>query len=339
MLAEQNNAETSYKEKIRCGEVYRNLNGNQMFQKFYYRCLECSMDFESGPDFEEHVIVHLLQDDGENGENGGQSDNVIDISSDNDEDVEDNAFLYAVEVTSMGGDEVSECDLPSPIKKMLSQESINLDDEDMSFSSDVDADNDDDDDDSNDQDITFPCKGLRNQALHQYSEPDKCCQLCPAYFGTHLELDQHRMIHAMPGTVECPHCYEVFSSAFKLHQHIRMRRKMAPKLRKNGAKKKCNESNRDSKSQSETSINLDTDDDRKCGTKTKNSSSSISNDMHSYKSQPDILRTTQMQATNNCAGSTDGKISTGAPNMAAGESGTKEIALTNLNSQHGVAQK
>lgn len=321
--AAANNAEPSYKEKIRCGEVYRNLNGNQMFQKFYYRCLECSMDFESGPDFEEHVIVHLLQDDGENGENGESDNNVIDISSDNDEDVEDNAFLYAVEVTSMGGDEVSECDLPSPIKKMLSQESINLDDEDMSFSSDVDE----DDDDSND--ITFPCKGLRNQALHQYSEPDKCCQLCPAYFATLMELDQHRMIHAMPGTVECPHCYEVFSSAFKLHQHIRMRRKKAPILRKNGAKKKCHETNRDSKSQSETSINLDTDDDRKSGAKTKNTSST-SNDQNSYNSNQGNR---QMQTTNNRS-VTDGK------NLAAigGESSTKENNSTNPSMQSAVAQ-
>lgn len=49
--------EVNFREKIRCGEVYRNLNGNEMFQKFYYRCLECSMDFESSPEFEEHCIV------------------------------------------------------------------------------------------------------------------------------------------------------------------------------------------------------------------------------------------------------------------------------------------
>lgn len=289
------------------------------------------MDFESGPDFEEHVIVHLLQDDG--GESGanGQSENVIDISSDNDEDAEDNAFLYAVEVTSMGGDEVSECDLPSPIKKMLSQESLNLDDEDMSFSSDA---IDDDDDDSSDQDITFPCKGLRNQALHQYSEPDKCCQLCPAYFATIFELEQHRMIHTMSSTVECPHCYEVFSSAFKLHQHIRTRRKKAPKLRKNGAKKKCNETNRDgdSKSQSETSvINVDTDEERKSGAKTK-SSSSTSNERNSHKPKQGN-RVSQMQATNNCKTTTPSgeKILCDA-NAPVGETGVNTPTTTqNLN--------
>lgn len=324
MLAVDNNVETNYKEKIRCGEVYRNLNGNQMFQKFYYRCLECSMDFESGPDFEEHVIVHLLQDDGGNGENG-QTEDVIDISSDNDEDGEGNAFLYAV--PCMGGDEVSECDLPSPIKKMLSQESINLDDEDMSFSSDAD-----DDDDSDDQDITFPCKGLRNQALHQYSDPDKCCQLCPAYFSTIVELDQHRLIHAMPGTVECPHCYEVFSSAFKLHQHIRTRRKKAPLLHKNGAKKRCNESNRDSKSLSETSLNLETDDDRKSGAKTKNTSLA-SNDQNTHKLMQGN-RASQIQATNNCNASTMGKLISEPNASLAGESGSKHNnPMEKLNSQ------
>lgn len=332
MLAVHNNVETNYKEKIRCGEVYRNLNGNQMFQKFYYRCLECSMDFESGPDFEEHVIVHLLQEDGDTTGENGQSENVIDISSDNDEDIEDNAFLYAVEVTSMGGDEVSECDLPSPIKKMLSQESINLDDENMSFSSDADEDV-----DTDDQDITFPCKGLRNQALHQYSEPDKCCQLCPAYFGTKLELEQHRMIHTMPGTVECPHCYEVFSSAFKLHQHIRTRRKKAPKLRKNGAKKKCNEANRDSKSQSETSINVETDDDRKSGAKTK-TTSAISNDKNLPKStQGNSAKL--IQEPNNCNASTDGSKLVSEPNPMASESGINQSNPSKRSSQQSVAKK
>lgn len=59
MATQVNLSNTNFKEKIRCGEVYRNLNGNEMFQKFYYRCLECSLDFESSPEFEEHVIVSL----------------------------------------------------------------------------------------------------------------------------------------------------------------------------------------------------------------------------------------------------------------------------------------
>lgn len=249
MLGVEDPMETNFKEKIRCGEVYRNLNGNQMFQKFYYRCLECSMDFESGPDFEEHVIAHYLQDD-DNGipETECENENVIDISSEE----EDNAYLYAVEVTSMC-DEVSECDLPLPIMQMLGQQGQQNDEENMTYDNSSDA----DDDDSNDQNATFPCKGLRNQALHQYSDPEKCCATCPAYFSTKQELEHHSLIHTMPDTVMCTHCYEVFPNLLKLHQHIRTRRKKLPNaIKKNGARIKCNNGN--AKSQSETSTNMET---------------------------------------------------------------------------------
>lgn len=267
MLAAQDDSGTNFKEKIRCGEVYRYLYGNDMFQRFCYRCLECNADFESGLDFEEHVISHLLQED--DGITNGQADDpedVIDLSSD--EEI-DNAFLYAVEVTSMT-DEVSESDLPKPLKQMLGQQSTDVTKSPESgdksdVTNEVEMLTDDDDEDTEPGlDDTFPCKGLRNQALHQYADPHKSCSLCPAYFCTKKELENHSVIHAMTTSVECPHCYEVFVSDLKLHQHLRTRRKKAPPNRQNGAKRRRSDSQRqESVSQSELSANTETDSDVK----------------------------------------------------------------------------
>lgn len=260
MLAAQNapNFESNFKEKIRCGEVYRYLHGNDMFQRFCYRCLECNADFETGSDFEEHVIGHLLQDDGQSDK---PADEVIDLSSDEVEEIDD-AMLYAVEVTSMT-DEVSECDLPMPIKEILGQDAAS---DDVELSGSRGGDSSDTDDDYTEDALgeAFPCKGLRNQALHQYADPEKSCSQCPAYFSTRKELEAHRIIHSLPYRVECTHCYEAFASDHKLHKHLRTRRKKAPPGTQNGAKKLCGEGERRySKSQSEVSMHTETDEDNK----------------------------------------------------------------------------
>lgn len=221
--------ETNFKQKIRCGEVYRNLNGDHTFQKFYYRCLECSMDFESGSDFEEHVIGHYLQEDeiiDDNTENANNSErNVIDISDD-----EDNAFLCAVEVTSVD-ETISASDLPLSLMQMLGQTTnsqqpvqppLPTRDEDIS--------------ESDSSEKTFPCKGLLNRSHQPFSDPDRCCPSCPGYFNSDLELDEHKIVHTLPNTVMCPYCYEVFANVMKLQQHTRTRRK---KNSKSTFKKPC----------------------------------------------------------------------------------------------------
>lgn len=202
----------NFKEKIRCGEIYRNLNGNEMFQKFYYRCLECSMDLESSTEFEEHVIEHFLNEDEdcEMGGNGNGKKDVIDLSSE-DEDDEAYALLHeSVEITSMIEDDA---EMPMPI--LSSQTS------DIEESDDENCDEEDDDDTV----AAFPCDGLRRQALHHYSEPEKCCTECPAYFTSVLDLENHVRIHRLRNIVACTHCYEVFANNITLNRHIRGKRK------------------------------------------------------------------------------------------------------------------
>lgn len=222
--------EANFKEKVRCGEVYRNLYGNEMFQKFYYRCLECSMDFESSPEFEEHVIVHYLQDDEDcaivDPANKKTNENVIAISSD-DED-EENDYMFAVEVASLVEENISENDLPLPLMQMLSEQSGDSCDQ-LHFDNDNESETGSNEDEQN---VAFPCDGLRRQALHQYSEPEKCCTRCPAYFNTKSDLNFHLHIHTLPNTVTCPHCYEVYANADKLREHIRIRRKRIRKSTK-----------------------------------------------------------------------------------------------------------
>lgn len=220
MLAPRNSEsvpEENFKEKVRCGEVYRNLNGNEMFQKFYYRCLECSMDFESSPEFEEHVIVHYLQDDADPTavENSKTNENIISISSGDEDDEEENDYLYAFEVASLVEENVSENDLPLPLMQMLGEHSADSCDKGtVQLDSESDG--------EGEKSFAFPCDGLRRQALHpiasQYSE--HCCTQCPAYFNTKSELIFHLHVHTLPNTVACPHCYEAFPNNLKLNEHL-----------------------------------------------------------------------------------------------------------------------
>lgn len=227
--------EVNFKEKIRCGEVYRNLNGNEMFQKFYYRCLECSMDFESSPEFEEHVIAHYLQDDDEDdapAENMKNNENVISISSEEEEDEDDeeeNGYLYAFEVASLVEENVSENDLPLPLMQMLSEQSADSCDQPIQLS---------ESEEDDERSVVFPCDGLRKQALQQYSEHS--CTQCPAYFNTKSDLNFHLHIHTLPNTVVCPHCYEAFTNVLQLNDHISVTKKK--RIRRNN-KEKRNDNN------------------------------------------------------------------------------------------------
>lgn len=218
--------EVNFKEKVRCGEVYRNLNGNEMFQKFYYRCLECSLDFESSTEFEEHVIAHYLQEDDDCAavDNVKNNENIINISSDE----EENGYLYAFEVASLVEENISENDLPLPLMQMLSEQSADSCDQTIQLS---------ESEEDDERNIAFPCEGLRKQALHQYSE--HCCTQCPAYFGTKSELNFHLHIHTLPNTVVCPHCYEAFPNAPKLNEHISLNKKK--RKRKSRAQESENE--------------------------------------------------------------------------------------------------
>lgn len=223
LAASENLSETNYREKVRCGEVYRNLNGNEMFQKFYYRCLECSIDFESSTEFEEHVIVHYLNDDTTSVDNVQQNENIISISS-GEEDEADNDYLYCFEVGSLVEENVSENDLPLPLMQMLDDHDHQTDDCDKAT-----VQMESGSDDENERLITFPCDGLRRQALHQYSE--HCCTQCPAYFDTKSELIFHLHVHALSNKVTCPHCFEAFPNLPKFNEHLNVKRKRVRKVK------------------------------------------------------------------------------------------------------------
>lgn len=208
--------ETHFREKVRCGEVYRNLNGNEMFQKFYYRCLECSMDFESSTEFEEHVIVHYLQEDTDptTVENVKTQENIVSVSSEEDDDGDgDNDYLYAFEVASLVEENISENDLPLPLMQMLGEHSA----DNSCDKAPVQIESESDDEDS--KKITFPCVRRQAFSMHQYSE--HCCSQCPAYFNTKSELMFHLHVHTLSNTVACQYCYEVFPDIPKLNEHLR----------------------------------------------------------------------------------------------------------------------
>lgn len=292
MLALSNNPvnlmpEENFKQKIRCGEVYRNLNGNEMFQKFYYRCLECSMDFESSPEFEEHVIVHYLQEDEDCRviDTTNETKDVIAISSDdeNSDDDDDDAYALlheAVEVTSLVEENISENDLPLPLMQMLSEQSPDSSEQMIKLNAESD--------DEEETNVAFSCEGLRRQALHQYSEPEKCCTQCPAYFTTKSDLNLHLHIHTLPNTVTCSHCYEVFTNTFELNGHIRVKRRKLYKVNRNKEdnslpSNKVNKKNRNQNTANSTDL------------KTQNNEFQVNNS----KKKNDNLETSTKQNKNN----------------------------------------
>lgn len=201
-------------EQLKCGEVYRDLDGN-----FNYVCNCCSFEFLSASDFEEHIIIHCElkdeknieisndvkqnysieiepvlnhqidiepdEDDEEMGEEEEDDDEEIDI--DDDATFEDTEFIIETETTvqdllnEMANESMFKCDCC---------------------------------------DKMYACRGLRQQHHHNYSDETKACKHCPAYYEKEAELNAHKKVHNLANTLECPHCLEMFASVNKLKRHL-----------------------------------------------------------------------------------------------------------------------
>lgn len=216
-------------EQMKCGEVYRDLDGN-----LNYVCNCCSFEFLSAPDFEEHIIIQFTVINSPKEEKYIETTptRIIDDSNQN----------YSIEIEpvltnhiEIQGDEADEED---------DDEEEEEDDYD-----DVDEEEDIDDDGTFQEaefiietetivqdilnevtdesmfkcdccDKTYACRGLRQQHIHNYSDESKSCKLCPAYYEKETELNAHKKVHNLANTLECPHCMEVFASINKLKRHL-----------------------------------------------------------------------------------------------------------------------
>lgn len=238
-------------EQVKCGEVYRDLDGN-----FNYVCNCCSYEFLSAPDFEQHIAIHaslngpLLKDET--------------LSIDNPHSPEQN-YSIQIEPVSLNADKAM----------MMNMNELGDEDDEEEYEDDgdgsgdggggilivrdgIDADDYDDvdeDDDDMDKEIefketefiidsesmsqdvlisisdesmfkcdccdkTYACRGLRQQHLLKFMEEDKMCKLCPAYYEKEAELNAHKKVHNLANTMPCPHCLEVFASVNKLKRHL-----------------------------------------------------------------------------------------------------------------------
>lgn len=205
-------ANNSKMEQMKCGEVYRDLDGN-----FNYICTCCSFEFLSAPDFEEHIIVHISfsspnQKDEKLYENDTNQNYSIKIEpvlnnhdeiddeeeeeeeeDDDDEDMDEDATFEEAEFI---------IETESTVQEILNEVA-----DDSMFKCDC-------------CDKVYACRGLKQQHIHNYSDESKACKLCPAYYEKDSELNAHKKVHNLANTLECPHCLEMFASANKLKRHL-----------------------------------------------------------------------------------------------------------------------
>lgn len=219
-------------EQSKCGEVYRDLDGN-----FSYVCNCCSFDFLSATDFEQHIIhVPILKDERLSNEDSPEQNYSIQIepvlvrnemgNDDDDDEIEEEDEVAMSDFDGDGrivvvGDGIYDDDDDEMDEEMeykepefiiesesISQEDIliNISDESM-FKCDC-------------CDKTYACRGLKQQHLLNYMDDNKTCKLCPAYYEKESEFNAHQKVHNLANTMVCPHCFEVFASVNKLKRHL-----------------------------------------------------------------------------------------------------------------------
>lgn len=248
-------------EQSKCGEVYRDLDGN-----FSYVCNCCSFDFVSASDFEQHIIhVPILKDERLSNDDSPEQNYSIQIEpvlirdeiGDDDDDIEEEDEIAMSEFDGDGDgggggivvvddgiyDDDDEIDEEIEFKEtefIIESEStlqddilINISDESM-FRCDC-------------CDKTYACRGLKLQHLLNHMDESKLCKLCPAYYEKEAEFNAHQKVHNLANTMACPHCFEVFASVNKLKRHLtpsinEMGLPAAKRTRKSAALKKNQES-------------------------------------------------------------------------------------------------
>lgn len=195
-------------EQTKCGEVYRDLDGN-----FNYVCNCCSFEFLSAVEFEEHIIVHVsmgspitkeevLIPDSPNGNYSIviepvliNDDEMVDEDDDADaeDDIHEDATFEETEFIVENETTVQEILNELAEESMIKCECC---------------------------DKAYACRGLKQQHLHNFVDESKLCKLCPAFYEKESDLNAHKKVHNLANTLECPHCLEMFASVNKLKRHL-----------------------------------------------------------------------------------------------------------------------
>lgn len=210
-------------EQVKCGEVYRDFDGN-----FNYICSCCSFEFLSAADFEDHIIVHtsvgspILKDEVVIDEclDGNYSIEIEPVLSshnqiDDDEDAEEEE-----EDEEDGDEEEEEDDDDADIDDEITFEETEFVIDAESTVQDILIESDETMFKCECCDKTYACRGLKQQHIHNYSDSSKMCKQCPAYYEKESELNAHKKVHNLANTMVCPHCSEVFASISKLKRHL-----------------------------------------------------------------------------------------------------------------------
>lgn len=220
-------------EQSKCGNVFRDNDGN-----FVYTCTCCSFEFMTAVDFEEHIVTYFM-------EPGAAVKNEIlsePQSQRRNAILKDEALIIAEEMEDDGEYEYEQLDIDDPSNVNYDEDED--DEEGVTYIVDMKS----EDMDSHDQiaknrenvekmiqdivskaelvfkchccDKLYACKGLKEQHIHKYSNPEKSCAECPAYYERDADLNAHKKVHNLANTFSCPYCLEIFASPQKLKLHL-----------------------------------------------------------------------------------------------------------------------
>lgn len=176
-------------EQFKCGEVYRDLEG-----KMTYICQTCPEEFLSAIEFEEHVIIHYIEEDPEEILDEPTTSLIkIEAVSDSEYIVEgrdDDEVLETVDAETF--DEIEILEYDNEYDKVIRCNCCSQ---------------------------YFACLGVMEKHHRTDEDPANICGQCPAYFDDPVDLVTHRKIHKLTSIFKCIHCLEVFENEEELMAH------------------------------------------------------------------------------------------------------------------------
>lgn len=259
-------------EQVKCGEIYRDTEGN-----FNYVCMFCAYEYSSAIDYEEHVIMHYLDVDQKSGQMVETTEVLIKIEpvldrqellrakinskmfpEDNAYNIMDETYLDGMEPEHL--EEIEMQDEETVHKVEIEEDDEEEEIEELDEEEEVDDDEEEEEEEGNysvqemkdfvknvDSAIKcdccnefYACNGLKEQHIHKFDDVEKCCDKCPAYYEKEMELNAHKKLHDLANTIECPNCLEVFASLKKIKRHMLEKKKIVSPQKDKVSKKSKN---------------------------------------------------------------------------------------------------
>lgn len=173
----------------KCGEIYRNRVGS-----LYYVCTICSETFQYSIEYEEHIIDHFLADKTSCAEEYLEIvDQPCNFDAERKDHLSEMVIKLEFDTVKAVSPERNGADRGAASKNHIKCDCCN---------------------------DTFPCPGLRDRHLFQRTLDAWSCDLCPCYYKTTEELQQHVRLHDSENPVICIYCCELFDTESQRCLHL-----------------------------------------------------------------------------------------------------------------------